>query len=199
MISRENVQAFEIFDRIDGTIVQMRDLIAELLEIARLQTGYILNREADDLIELVKNVIWDFRELSEGKTIRVLLNAERPKIMVSIDTPRLRQVISNLLANAIHYTPKFGEITIHVEVSKTGKIYLIRVNDNGVGIPESDLPHIFDMFYRASNQRTETQGTGLGLAIAKSIIEQHGGKIWVESELGHGSTFAFTLPAEPAA
>lgn len=199
MISRDHIQAFEIFDRIDTTIVQMRDLIAELLEIARLQTGYILNRESDDLVTLVRSVIENFRELADGKNIRVRLNSERSKIIASIDTPRLRQVITNLVVNAIHYTPQFGEINIHIELSKNGKMYVVRVNDTGVGIPEADLPHIFDMFYRASNQRSETQGTGLGLAIAKSIIEQHGGKIWVESVLGRGSTFAFSLPTEPAA
>lgn len=199
MISRDYDSAFEIFDRIDTTIVQMRDLIAELLEIARLQTGYILNRESDDLVLLVGNVIGNFRELADGKHIRVRMHSERSKIIVSIDTPRLRQVITNLLVNAIHYTPQAGEINIHIELSKNGKMYIVRVNDNGVGIPESDLPHIFEMFYRASNQRSETQGTGLGLAIAKSIIEQHGGRIWVESVIGRGSTFAFSLPAEPAA
>jgi signal transduction histidine kinase len=105
---------------------------------------------------------------------------------------RLRQMLSNLINNAIKYTPTRGKIQVlgHAE----GGQIIIQVSDNGPGIPPSDQPYIFDKFYRGSNIDGDVTGTGLGLAIVKSIVENHEGRIWVDSTLGEGSTFTVVLP-----
>jgi signal transduction histidine kinase len=107
---------------------------------------------------------------------------------------RLRQVISNLIGNAIKYTPEDGEIRL--QISQEDGTVLLSVADNGIGIPPADLPYIFDKFYRVESDETaDIQGTGLGLSICKSVVEQHGGQIWAESEHGCGSVFYVALPA----
>jgi signal transduction histidine kinase len=107
---------------------------------------------------------------------------------------RLRQVISNLIGNAIKYTAEEGEI--HLTVRLEDSIVLLSVKDNGMGIPPNDLPYIFDKFYRVESDETvDIQGTGLGLSICKSVVEKHGGRIWAESTPGKGSVFHVALPA----
>jgi signal transduction histidine kinase len=107
---------------------------------------------------------------------------------------RLRQVISNLIGNAIKYTPEDGEIRLQIR-QEDGTV-LLSVTDNGIGIPPADLPYIFDKFYRVESDETaDIQGTGLGLSICKSVVEQHGGQIWADSEHGCGSVFYVALPA----
>jgi signal transduction histidine kinase len=105
---------------------------------------------------------------------------------------RLRQMVDNLIGNAIKYTQEGGEISIAVEVQKDQDI--LRITDNGPGIPASDQPHIFEKFYRAGNVPKGVGGSGLGLAIVKSIIDNHQGRIWVDSLLGRGTTFTVVLP-----
>ncbi len=105
---------------------------------------------------------------------------------------RLRQMLDNLIGNAIKYTPEGGEITIDVEVQNDQVI--LRISDTGPGIPPADQPHIFEKFYRASNVPKGVGGSGLGLAIVKSIVDNHQGRIWVDSLLGQGSTFTVVLP-----
>jgi len=101
-------------------------------------------------------------------------------------------MIDNLLDNALKYTPAGGTINIagHVEKSQV----ILQIADNGIGIPALDLPYIFDKFYRASNAAPEMTGTGLGLAIVKSIVENHQGRVWVDSNIGDGTTFTIVLP-----
>jgi two-component system NtrC family sensor kinase len=105
---------------------------------------------------------------------------------------RLRQMLGNLIGNAIKFTPASGRIT--VSGRQEGGQVILQVADNGPGIPSSDQPYIFDKFYRASNVPADTPGTGLGLAIVKSIVENHQGRIWVDSTLGQGTTFTVVLP-----
>jgi len=105
---------------------------------------------------------------------------------------RLRQMAANLIGNAIKYTRLRGKIVVRLLVE--GDQLLFHVSDNGPGIPAADQPYIFDKFYRASNVPFDTPGSGLGLAIVKSIVENHQGRIWVESTIGHGTTFTVVLP-----
>lgn len=109
--------------------------------------------------------------------------------VINADAIMINRVIRNLLGNAVKYTDPGGTVTVKL----TGRKHdiLVQVSDTGMGIPENHLPYIFDAFYRISRN---SKGLGLGLAIAKSIIEAHGGEIWVESEESKGSTFSFTLP-----
>jgi signal transduction histidine kinase len=101
-------------------------------------------------------------------------------------------MLDNLVGNAIKYTPEGGEITIEMEMQEDQEI--LRITDNGPGVPPADQPHIFEKFYRASNVPKGVGGSGLGLAIVKSIVDSHQGRIWVESLLGQGSTFTVVLP-----
>jgi signal transduction histidine kinase len=106
---------------------------------------------------------------------------------------RLGQVVSNLVGNAVKYTPEGGQISVSV-FARNGHV-AVAVEDDGIGISSEDLPHIFDKFYRARNRETEgVDGTGLGLSIVKSIVEKHSGRIWVRSQEGEGSAFTFMLP-----
>ena len=113
--------------------------------------------------------------------------------MASVDVSKMSQVFYNLIDNAVKYTPDGGNIS--VSLVREGKQAVWRVRDNGVGIPEEDLPHVFERFYRVDKARSrETGGTGLGLSIVKQITALHGGEVTVESTLGHGSAFTVTLP-----
>jgi two-component system NtrC family sensor kinase len=102
-------------------------------------------------------------------------------------------MIANLLENAIKYTPEGGEVALVLEAEDDQVI--VRVSDTGAGIPASDQPYLFDKFYRASNVPEDSTGTGLGLSIVKSIVEQHQGRIWLDSQLGSGATFTVVLPS----
>jgi two-component system phosphate regulon sensor histidine kinase PhoR len=109
------------------------------------------------------------------------------------DRRRLTEVLQNLLDNAIQYTPAGGQITVSASVADSAVVFT--VSDTGIGIPQAEQPRIFERFYRVDVARSrQVGGTGLGLAIAKHLVEGHGGRIWVESEIGHGSQFHFSVP-----
>jgi signal transduction histidine kinase len=126
--------------------------------------------------------------------VETVLSDDLP--MVRGDPYRLRQMIANLLENAIKYTPANGEIVVAAVVE--GDQVILRVSDSGPGIPAADQPYIFDKFFRASNVPDDTGGTGLGLSIVKSIVDSHQGRIWVDSQLGRGTTFTVVLPRADA-
>jgi signal transduction histidine kinase len=128
----------------------------------------------------------------QGISMQIETSSDLPQ--VEVDPGRMAQVLENLVNNALRYTPEGGRIVLSAEAN-TSTIKL-HVQDNGVGITPEDLPYVFDRFYRSEKSRPR-QGTesGLGLAIAKSIVEAHGGSLWVESALGEGTTFTIALPA----
>jgi signal transduction histidine kinase len=166
-------------------------LVIELLDAARLEQGRLVGeREPVDLVELARNVA--IRDDYQGRRIKV--SAEAP-VVGSYDPRRIGQVIENLVENAVKYSPDTSEIRIGV-AQQNGQAR-IDVSDQGIGIPPEDLPQIFDRFHRASNvDDRRFAGMGLGLFICKGIVEQHGGRIWVESQVGAGSTFHIALPVE---
>jgi signal transduction histidine kinase len=123
--------------------------------------------------------------------MRLQLEADLPHVM--IEPAEITQAVTQLLVNALNYTPDGGEILL--TTYKEGRQAVFRVTDNGIGIAPSDIPMIFERFYRADKARsTETGGSGVGLTIAKKIVESHGGRLWVESTLGDGSSFFLSLP-----
>ena len=133
------------------------------------------------------------KESSEKKNISVHVNEIPPSLSVQADYDYLERVLINLLDNAIKYGQEGGEITISADERDQEVQFSVR--DNGIGIPKEDLPRIFERFYRVDKGRSqELGGTGLGLSIVKHIIQAHGGRVWVESQLEKGSTFYFTLP-----
>ena len=170
----------------------MRDLINEILEISRIQRGSItLNRTRLELQTVVRDVI-DI-QLPEAEKATLTLRAELvdPPITVSADYKRLTQILTNLVTNAIHYTPANGEIVVSVEATDDQQAR-ISVRDNGVGIALEHLPHLFEPFFRA--REDISFGTGLGLMIVRELVKLHGGEITVDSTVGQGSTFTVLLP-----
>jgi len=168
-------------------------LVEDLRELALAEAGELkLNREKTDLVDLVERVGGKLAELGEENGIE--LQIELPKTLppLRLDGDRIAQVINNLVKNAFRHTETGGEVWIRLE-DRSGQA-VIEVSDTGEGIPKDKLKHVFDRFYRADSSRSGAGGSGLGLSIAKELVEAHGGKIWIESELGAGTTVGFSLP-----
>jgi signal transduction histidine kinase len=165
-------------------------LIDDLLDASRLQTGGLSLKRSDVFMpDIVNHLVERYRTQSSKHELVVDLPADFPVLLV--DEERIRQVISNLISNAIKYSPD-GKIIISGQVMPDKVILCVR--DEGPGISQSDLPHIFDRFYRAPEAAKNTKGAGLGLFLARSIIESHGGQIWAESKPDQGTRFCFSLP-----
>ena len=179
--------------RIRNSAIQMQDLVLNLLEIARMEMGTKLKLEKVDLNDVLVNVAEEFRTQAEAKQHQLSMELSSTPVQVTGDKIRLQQVARNLLGNAIKYTPNGGQITVSSAVEN--QTVCVQFKDNGFGIPEESLPHLFEKFFRVRTDQTQDiEGNGLGLAIVKSIVEQHGGKVSVESLLGKGSTFSVSLP-----
>ena len=170
----------------------MRNLIGGVLDRARMQ-GMPMPLApqpypVDGLIQQALQVLQPLA-LEKGQDLKVEVSPELPRVLA--DRERFLQVLSNLVGNAIKFTPTGGSIVLRAR--RVDGMVRLSVKDSGPGIPPNDVPHLFERFWRASG--VNERGTGLGLSIARSIVEAHGGTLWVESRLGEGSTFFFTLPA----
>lgn len=171
---------------------RLTDLIDNLLDASRAQSGaFKLSPVELDIDDLVVRVVKKFQLQTKGHTLIADISKDLP--LVYADEARITQVLSNLISNAIKYSPNGGEIRVTGKTSDTEVI--ISVADQGKGIAENDQPFVFDRFYRAQDSATQKQsGTGLGLYLAKVFIEAHRGRIWLESDGKSGSTFYFSLP-----
>lgn len=169
-------------------------LVNDILDISRIETGRIrLTIEALDLVEIINNVVLSFREQYREKNLELIWEPPDELPQVRGDAARVTQILTNLVSNAWQYTLPGGKVTITVQPNDG--FLQVNVSDTGIGIGEDDLDRIFDRFYRVDDPVVEEAGgTGLGLSIVKMFVEMLGGQIWVESELGVGSTFSFTLP-----
>lgn len=169
-------------------------LIGDLRDLSLAESGQLkLEFAPTSIVHLAhhKTEQMQIKAAAKNITINVLAEESLPEVLV--DRIRIEQVLYNLLTNAIRHTPTGGHITVSVLPADT--TIMVSVKDTGDGISAEDLPHIFERFYRADTSRTRAEGgSGLGLAIVKQMVEAHGGKIWVESNKGKGSTFFFTLP-----
>ena len=187
-----NNQQAEFIRRIQISVNNITALINDLLDLGRIEAGFDTRKEVVPMQVLLRYAVDGLRMRAIEKEQALVLQADE-SLPPTIGNPvRLRQMLSNLINNAIKYTPTRGKIQVlgHAE----GGQIIIQVSDNGPGIPPSDQPYIFDKFYRGSNIDGDVTGTGLGLAIVKSIVENHEGRIWVDSTLGEGSTFTVVLP-----
>jgi PAS domain S-box-containing protein/excisionase family DNA binding protein len=181
---------------IDASATRMVALVDELLDSARLQLGQPLelNRRRTDLVALAHRLAAEHQQTTERH--RLHIEAVAPALVGSWDATRLERVLSNLLHNAIKYSPHGGEVLLRVqeEDGPEGGWAVVAVCDQGLGIPPDDLPQVFERFHRGGNVVGRIEGTGIGLAGARAIVESHGGMIAVESQEGAGSTFTVRLP-----
>jgi len=188
--------AGDFLNRIDSEVDRLTQLVAELTELSRIETGKAeLKLEPLNLNNLVDEVIAQLSPQAERQLLTVSKELAADLPSVSADSARLRHVIVNLIHNAIKFTDAGGRIT--VTTRGEGNSITVAIADTGRGIASDDLPHVFERFYKGDKARAG-EGTGMGLAIAKHIIEAHGGDIRVESEEGRGSTFSFSLPVRAA-
>jgi PAS domain S-box-containing protein len=176
---------------IDRQATQLTLLVNDLLDVSRAEGGRLeLHDESFDLARLAENTIRDIGAMEAQGRVEMLPSEP---VMVRADPARIEQVVVNLLTNALKYSPDGGVVT--VEVRREGGEAITRVTDQGIGIPAEKLPQVFDRFYQAhATTRYSHGGMGIGLYISKEIVTRHGGRIWVESEEGRGSSFYFSLP-----
>jgi signal transduction histidine kinase/CheY-like chemotaxis protein len=187
-------QRATIVEKLERSVRQMNSLIEDLLDMTRIDAGkMVVTVTAQDAAALVNDAIDSLRPLADEKKIDVCADVAEGLAPAMADRDRALQVFSNLVGNAIKFTPAGGRVTIGVEPA--GNEVCFRVADTGPGIGAKDLPRVFDRFWQGRDRR---KGAGLGLAIARGIVTAHGGRIWVESAVGQGTTFFFTLPAEHA-
>jgi signal transduction histidine kinase len=184
------------------TIIQnsstLEKRLAELLDTVKTGSGKIqLQLEPVDMKSLIQGTCVQITPLVQGKGQKLTTDLPHSLHIIHGDGPRLEQVMLNLMTNAVKFTPEGGSISVKVQEQDSGLV--VAVKDNGIGIAREEQPRLFKPYSRISSDRQSQPGLGLGLALAKQVIELHGGRIWVESEAGQGSTFSFSLPRRPAA
>ncbi len=184
----------EFLTIVDEQSGQLTALVNDLLDVTRIEAGRMeLQKEPLALHELVTRTITEFKTMAQEKAITIQTDLPPDLPYVEGDRGRLGQVLTNLVGNAIKFSDTEGTITIRASLE--GVDLVVTVRDQGIGIPSEALPHLFDRFYQVDSSSTRPQGgTGLGLYISKQIVEAHGGRIWVDTKLGEGSTFSFAIP-----
>jgi signal transduction histidine kinase len=190
-----NEQRLTLAQTLHSEVYRLNDMTTDFLELSRLETGRSrFHREPVHLGGLIEECLQVLRAQAEEEAILFDVNIDRSIIPVQGDRNRLKQVLLNLLTNAIKYNRPGGKVILRLKQKRES--LLLTIEDTGPGIPEDSLPFIFDRFYRVPDQEGDAPGTGLGLAIAKRIVETHGGTISVESEVNKGSTFFLRLPSD---
>ena len=191
LLQRRSPSPDPVLERIVGQTQQLTRLVDDLAGAAELGSGQLrLERAAVDVVQVARSVVEQARQ--QGTSHALLLEGVRGPLIGVWDPGRLEQILHNLVGNAIKYSPAGGEIV--VQVTDQGDQAQISVRDQGLGIPPEALPKLFDRFYRVERKTCRSSGLGLGLFITRTLVEAHGGRIWVESEPGRGSTFYVTLP-----
>jgi len=189
--------ARHFLDRMDAELDALTQMVQELLELSRIESRQApLQLAPTPVSEIIMPAVERLRPQAERAGLSITVDAPADLPLVLADAQRIGQVMTNLLHNAIKFTPPGGRLAVSAgQQQEAGKSFVvIAVSDTGVGIAATDLPRIFERFYKADRARSGS-GTGLGLAIAKHLVQAHGGAIWAESVEGRGSTFRFTLPA----
>jgi signal transduction histidine kinase len=184
----------EALDGINQATRRMVELVDDLLDVSRLQAGHFpIHPVPTDIVALTRRVVARLQLTTERHHLLVHTTAEY--FVASVDPPRIEQVLTNLLNNAIKYSPGGGAIQIELHADPQETVLQLSIADQGIGIPQAQQAQIFGRFARAENARLQgIGGTGLGLYLCRELIEQHHGHIWFESHEGQGSTFFLTLP-----
>jgi len=186
-------QQADFISRAHSRVIKLTDFVKTLLRLTEMRLSDELEMGVFSLRNTISNAVAAVKTKAEGKSISLNCNTE-PSVDKVFGNPfSIEEVVTNLLLNAIKYTPENGKVTVGVK--NENDFAVVEVADTGIGIPENELGKVFQEFFRASNARkVERNGTGLGLSIAKYIVERHNGKIWVESKENNGTKFWFTLP-----
>ncbi|MHC4120016.1 MAG: sensor histidine kinase [Planctomycetota bacterium] len=186
----------EFYSVIQNQAKRLNRLIEDILNTSRIESGLIkINKEPISLAMLIEEQVQMIKSYAEEKNITVTGQKLIVFDQVDVDRDMISQVIVNLLSNAVKYTPDGGSVTIGTEVDEADSLVRVSVTDTGVGIPEDEVEHVFDKFYRVGANKKQAKGTGLGLNLVKQIVEKlHDGRVFVESQVGVGSTFGFELP-----
>ncbi len=186
----------EFYSIIQNQATRLNRLIEDILNTSRIESGLIkINKEPISLAILIEEQLQMITSYAEDKNIEVA--GQKPIVFdqVYVDRDMLSQVIVNLLSNAVKYTRPGGSVKIETEVDESSELIRVSITDTGVGIPEDEIEHVFDKYYRVGANKKQAKGTGLGLNLVKQIIEKiHGGRVFVKSRVGIGSTFGFELP-----
>lgn len=190
----------EFIERMKINCARLTQFVNDLLDVAKIERGKMeIKRRPVELIPLAEEVLEFFKPKAGESEIRLLsyFSPALPKVMA--DPERIRQVLVNLISNALKFTPQGGQVTVSIQQSEISPNGMVQcsVSDTGIGIPKEEQERIFNKFEQVKSAREKVKtakGTGLGLSIVKALVEGHGGKIWVQSEEGKGSTFSFTLP-----
>ncbi len=188
----------EFLKTIDESADRLLNLINDFLDVTKIESGKLeIKYLKFDLKELIVSAVKEFNEISQKKNISLQLNipAQDQLLQIEADKDRIRQVLDNLIGNAIKYTPENGHVFIEAGELENNNV-MVSIRDTGIGIPVDEQKKVFDKFFRTKAGQQFSSGTGLGLSIVKNIIEKHNGTITVESELGKGSTFTFVLPGK---
>jgi signal transduction histidine kinase len=188
----DDEQMTRVITRVMYQTEKLQDLVSDLLDVSKIQTGRLtFNREVFVINELIEETV---QELQVSCPVHKLTFDSKKKIKVYADKFRVYQVLTNLITNAVKYSPDGGKIA--VKISTEGKKITVSVTDKGIGIPKHQQKKIFEKLYQVTEPKEKTfPGLGMGLYISKEIVKRHKGNIWVESGKNKGSTFSFTLPA----
>jgi signal transduction histidine kinase len=182
---------------IEREVRRLTGLTSNLLLLSRLESGVPLRLEPTNIGVVVEEAVAGLLRVAQAKGIELSIQSPPRLPRIPADRDRIKQVFINLLDNAVKYCPGGSEVQVRLETD--GESMIVEVADNGPGIPEEDLPHIFEKMYRVEKERTRAvEGSGLGLSIVKRIVELHGGQIAVESTVGEGTTFRVRLPLAEA-
>jgi len=192
-ISQEELQSY--LDTVLANTKKLNRMIDDLFELSKLDADNVIpNLEAVSLAELVQDLAHQFTPIAKQKKIQIkTIYPENPHTQIIADVSLLDRALSNLIDNAIQHTPEGGTVTIRS--IQNGKDISLEISDSGTGIPESDIPHIFDRFYQVDKSRSNSSGAGLGLSIAQKILQLHGAKISVQSLINKGTTFKILMPS----
>jgi signal transduction histidine kinase len=186
----------EFLEQSGRQIDRLEWLATNLLELSKLDSGLIaLDLRPDDLRTAVENAIEQAQPVADAKGVELRMHVPDAPVRQPHDPPRIGQVLTNLIANALRFTPKGGRIDVDLETTEAGA--QVTVTDTGIGIPPDELPHVFERFYRGTAAMDERDGgSGLGLAIVKSIVDMHGGRITIQTAPGAGTQVMVTLPRQ---
>jgi signal transduction histidine kinase len=198
-VTPETTSLLDALDQIEACAGRMAYMLDELVDAGRLEAGrpLELRRDTTDLVALARQTVAEYQQTTDRHRLHMETNL--PDLTGIWDGVRLSRVLDNLVGNAVKYSPRGGAIKVRIDLDEAAERWaVLRVSDTGEGIPAADLPHIFERFRRGGNVEGRIPGTGIGLSGVRSILEQHGGSIGVESAVGQGTTVTVRLPLQPA-